>query len=453
MKASYLPEYLFLGMSLLGLLLTACTPPTPPALPTPALTATSTAVAVRPTPTVTTTPTGIPKRTPVSLPTSQQTELIVWESLPDAQARALAEDIAAFQVEFPRYRVRQKQYGSPESFLTSLTVGEIRFDLVLASSTLLNSLWTGNHLAPMSNFFPPTFIDEFVPITLTGGGREEELWGLPDTAGFHLLLFYNRDLVDTPPSSTDQLFNQSQSLQRRGTVRWGVGVNSFDPLWLVPWLAPEQNWPIDRRGQAQLDIPAMESALTLFLKWHGRNGDKINPRAAIAPVVTYEEARNLFLQGHAAMMIDGDWAIVELAGIDTINWGVAPLPELSQDEKTLQAAPLVLARYWSISRSTTGNRALAVAALVEYLTRPERQLASTEQFGLLPSRRQALADPIIANNPVLRISAAQMQAGRGVPLGINANAILEAMRDPLQGALDGDLTPAQATEMMQLQFD
>jgi ABC-type glycerol-3-phosphate transport system substrate-binding protein len=83
------------------------------------------------------------------------------------------------------------------------------------------------------------------------------------------------------------------------------------------------------------------------------------------------------------------------------------------------------------------------------MTRPERQLAWTAQFGLLPTRRQALNDPLITSDSGLRISAEQMQAGRVISLGTNANAILNAMSEPLRRAIDGELTPPEAAEMMQ----
>jgi hypothetical protein len=68
---------------------------------------------------------------------------------------------------------------------------------------------------------------------------------------------------------------------------------------------------------------------------------------------------------------------------------------------------------------------------------------------LLPTRREALDDPLIVNDSALRLSAEQMLAGRTVPLGVNADALLNAMREPLRQALSGELTPEQAAEMMQ----
>jgi ABC-type glycerol-3-phosphate transport system substrate-binding protein len=128
---------------------------------------------------------------------------------------------------------------------------------------------------------------------------------------------------------------------------------------------------------------------------------------------------------------------------------VALLPDVGEAEQSQPAAPLVLARYWVISRSATSDRALASTAFLGYITHPERQLAWTIRFGLLPTRRKALDDLVIVNDSALRISAAQMLAGRTVPPGVNADVLLNAMREPLRGVIDGELTPQQATEMMQ----
>jgi hypothetical protein len=46
-----------------------------------------------------------------------------------------------------------------------------------------------------------------------------------------------------------------------------------------------------------------------------------------------------------------------------------------------------------------------------------------------------------------------MQAGRTVPLGVNANTILDAMREPLRGVINGELTPQEAAEMMQANME
>jgi len=431
----------------LGLLLaiTACTPPTPPPSPTPWPGSTPTPTpqttftpapeaTLPPLPTPTPSPTAIPAGLPAATPIN------VWVNLPPAQLALLEEDVAAFQSEFSQYTVELQQYSTPQEFMTPLMANQLAFDVVLASPVLLGNLWAAGQIAPMEDFFSPGFINNFAAVTLAGASQEEAIWGLPDTAGFHLLLFYNKDLVDTPPASTSQLLELAQTLSQGS--QWGLGVNRYDPLWLTPWLVPNGSWLTDQSGRPTLNTPAMESALTLYLSWQGR-------LAGVPPAETYNELRAKFLDGDLAMMIDGEWAIGELANTDEIDWGVALLPQVDQAQESQPAVPLVLARYWAISPAATQTNALASTEFLTFITRPERQLIWTARLGLLPTRREALDDPAIINNPTLRVSAAQMQAGQAVPLGTNTNALLDAMRDPLRQVIDGSLTPQEAAAQMQ----
>lgn len=425
-------------------LVTACTPPTPPPSPTPWPSDTPPPVDAGPTSAAAKTPEpstpAASTATPEPTTPAENVTITVWTNLSEAQTALLAQDVEAFQAEFPQYKVELKQYSSPEDFMTPLTAGQLEFDVVLASPVLLGHLWSAEQLAPMSDFFPASFLDGFASVTLAGATGDKALWGLPDTAGFHLLLFYNRNLVDTPPATTTALFDMAQALTENS--RWGLGLNSYDPLWVAPWLLPYGSWLTDNAGTPTLNTPAMADALTLYLSWQGR-------LAGIAPVETYDEMRAKFVAGNIAMMIDGEWAIGELAGVNKVNWGVAPLPGVGTANDNQPAVPLVLARYWAISQRASGERAQAAAAFLEFITRPERQLTWLTQFGVLPTQRKALDDPIIINDPIWRVSAAQMRAGRAVPLGVNANTLLDAMRRPLQGVIDGELTPQEAAELMQ----
>ncbi len=119
------------------------------------------------------------------------------------------------------------------------------------------------------------------------------------------------------------------------------------------------------------------------------------------------------------------------------------------EETDQPPSPLVLARYWAIGSETTGPRVEAATAFLEFITQADRQLTWTQAFGLLPTRREALNSPQILTDPALRISAQQLQAGRGVPLNTNLNEILDAMRSPLAQLLAGTLTPAEAAALMQ----
>jgi len=277
-------------------------------------------------------------------------------------------------------------------------------------------------------------------VTLSGATTNNQVWGLPETTGFHLLLFYNKDLVDTPPATTSELTQLGQALTNGS--QWGLGLNSYDPLWVIPWLAPYDGSLTDANGQPTLNTPAMEKSLALYREWQ-------NDENGIAPITTYDEMQGEFLDGNLAMMMTGDWAIGELSTAPEISWGVALLPKVDNEEESQPAAPLVLGKYWAISHTATENRAPAATAFLEFITQPERQLAWAAKFGSLPTRREALNDPLIVNDAIRRVSALQMQSGQPVPLGVNPNFLLDAMREPLRAVIDGELTPQKAAEIIQ----
>ena len=422
-----------------------CAPPTPPPTSTPPATpAAQTQPTATPSPTLTPMPSATPTRPPLPTDTPSIVTITVWENLPPPQAEQLARDITAFGGQFSQYAVELTHFDTPEDFLAATRDNPADFDVVLATPMLLARLVAQRQLAPMSDFFPPAFLDEFAAVTLLGATQNEQVWGLPETAGFHLLLFYNKSLVDTPPVTTADLAEQAKTLTS-GT-QWGLGINSFEPLWLVPWLTPFGGWLINADDQPTLNTPAMVQALELVQGWQ-------TPPNAVAPVATYDEMQSKFVAGNVALMINGDWAVGELRTSPELNWGVAPLPAVGSADDNQPAASLVLAKYWAISRSATAERALAASAFVDFVTRPDRQLAWAAKFGTLPTRRDALNDPLIVNDAVRRVSAAQLLAGQSLPLGIDANVLLDAMRGPLQQVLAGQLSPAKAAEQMQANLE
>jgi arabinogalactan oligomer/maltooligosaccharide transport system substrate-binding protein len=368
--------------------------------------------------------------------------LVLWENLPPAQAEALAADVAAFETGQPYITIDVQHYEDNQTLVQAIAGDTIESHLVLGDASLAAALQAQGSLETLEESFPRSFLESFASPALTGVTRDGHLWGLPDTAGLHLLLFYNRDLIAMPPDTTEALYAVAESFTEEG--RWGLAVNSYDPLWVVPWLWAYGGWLTDSDGVPTLNTTAMVKALTLYLGWQGR-------LTGVAPVATYVEARELFESGEAAMLIDGEWAIGELGRSEQINWGVAPLPAVSETGQP--AAPLVAGRYWLMRDALKPAERDAAIEFLTFATAPERQLGWMAQFGTLPTRLEALVDPAILSDPALRVSAQQMQAGRGLLLGVDANQLLDAMREPLRAVLEGDMVPEAAAKAMQDALD
>jgi arabinogalactan oligomer/maltooligosaccharide transport system substrate-binding protein len=401
--------------------------------PTPApLTASMSTPSPTPPPTPTTPP------LPTDTPTPAPVRLVLWENLPPAQAEALAADVAAFEAARPNVTVDVQHYDDEGALIQAISGKTVEFHLALGDASLAGALQAGDALAPLDEGLSREFLESFASPALTGATRDGHLWGLPDTAGLHLLLFYNRDLIAVPPENTEELRAVAESFTDEG--RWGLALNSYDPLWVVPWLSAYGGWLTDGDGVPTLDTPSMVDALTLYLSWQGR-------LTGVAPVTTYVEARELFGADQAAMLIDGEWAIGELSQSEEMNWGVTPLPVVGETGQP--AAPLVAGRYWLMSEGLSEAERDAAYEFLTFVGAPERQLEWTARFGTLPTRLEALGDSAIQGDPALSVSAQQMQAGRGLLLGVDANQLFDAMREPLRAVLEGDMVPQEAAGEMQ----
>jgi ABC-type glycerol-3-phosphate transport system substrate-binding protein len=414
---------LFVLLLTMACALVTPSPPPPTLTPTPAPTP-------QPTPTMPPPPTATPTPAPVSL--------VLWENLPPDQAAALAADVRAFEATQPNANLQVQHYDDPQTLSDAIAGETVEFHVVLGNASLASTLYAQEILEPLDESFSNQFLEGFAEPTLTGATRDGHLWGLPDTAGLHLLLFYNRDLVAVPPANTKELYTMAESFT--DDERWGLAMNSYDPLWVVPWTWAYGGWLTDGQGNPELNTPPMIKALTLYLSWHGR-------LTGVAPVATYAKARELFTSGQVAMLIDGEWAFGELSQSKDLDWGVAPLPEVGETEQP--AAPLVVGRYWLMRSSLPVPEHRAAKDFLSFITTPERQLDWAARFEALPTRLEALKDPVIQSDPSLRVSAQQMQAGRGLLLGVDANQIFDAMREPLRAVLEGDMVPEEAARTMQ----
>jgi arabinogalactan oligomer/maltooligosaccharide transport system substrate-binding protein len=392
--------------------------------------------------TPTTAATVAPTSTPSPLPpTSTATatplppELVIWENLPPAQGDYLKQLGKAFEATHPGVTVDFQHYGEPEVLVKAAISQTIDIDLALGPASVVEGLRAAGRIESLDGLLPDSFLDGVVAPAASGARSNGHLWGVPDTAGFHLLLYYNSELLKSPPSDTEELLARTKKLTGEGS--YGLVMNAGDPLWLFPWVAGYGGWPVDDAGRPTLDTPAMVEALRFMRKLQ---------KAGMPADLDNRAAQEAFLAGKAAMLIDGEWAVATLRQ-GKVPWGVGRLPTVS--ETGLAAAPLVAARYWVLVADEPVARRDLALALLSFLAAPEQQLGWTESFGLLPTQRNALADPLIRNDPFLRISAAGMQAGRGVPPGSDLFLIFQAMREPLAACLRGTIEPEEAAAAMQ----
>jgi ABC-type glycerol-3-phosphate transport system substrate-binding protein len=376
--------------------------------------------------------------------TPEPSPLVLWEGFDPAQKEWLKEEIAAFQEANPSITIEVLHYASSDELIERVRGGEAEFDLATGHATLVESLWAKGLIRPVGDVFEGDFLNGFAQPSVEGISQGDEIWGVPFSAGLHLLLYYNRELVEEPPQDTATLIQMAQELTS-GEL-YGLAMNYRDPLWLVPWLSGFGGWLVDEEGQPTLDTAAMVEALRFLHELKFEYG-------VLPPEADYDLADGLFREGKAALLVNGHWALTDYREIEDLEWGVAPLPTVT--ETGLIPSPLVTGQYFVIGSDVSEQKLEAVRLLVEYMTSSQRQLewnrrnSAVRQSDTLPASKEALNDESFHSDPLGQVSVAQMLAGRGASLGSNPTILLEAMRKPLEAVMADQMTPTEAARQMQ----
>jgi maltose-binding protein MalE len=419
-----------------GLLLVRCAPPPKPT-PTPAPTATP-----LPTPTLTATPT--PTITPTPTPTLPA--LTLWHDLPSEQAAQLEQEARQFEASQKAVRVVLQKYQDEPALERSVAQDGSPGDVVLGNARAVGFLRNKQLIQPADALFERDFLSGLARPGLEGVSQGGQVWGIPHTLGMHLMLFYNPKRVSNPPADTNSLIELAASLAKPG--QFGLGMNSMDPLWLLPWLSAYGGWPVDDEGRPTLNTEPMVQALT-FVR------GLASEHKVITATADYDTGLQAFKSGQTALWIDGEWILSELREApDTsgdvsqgMQWGVARLPILS--DTRLDPACLVAGKYFVIGAQVSGVKRDAARLLIARLVGPEAGTRWMQSFHTLPAALAVLNGPEVQNDPFLRISAAQMLAGRGVGLSAGLQPALEAMRGPLEDVLSNRIAPKEAARGMQ----
>jgi arabinogalactan oligomer/maltooligosaccharide transport system substrate-binding protein len=320
----------------------------------------------------------------------------------------------------------------------------LRQDFLAAS--LANSgpglLWTVNDHAgpfsvagviqPVDKFFD---LSQFVPSVVMDG----KTWALPISSGNHLMLLYNKDLVKTPPKTTDELISMGKTLTTGG--RYALAWNETEPFWMVPWLGGFGGSVFDKDGVTPtLNTKAMVDTLQFLADLKGKYG--IAPKEA-----DYATADTLFKEGKAAMLINGDWSLGDYKKAFGDKLGIAPLPKVSATGKW--PAPYTSGKYFMFPDSDKGDLLQAAIAFAQFATTFENQMDLVKTLSRLPALKKALDDEYVKSDPILQGSAAQMALGTPMPSVIEMRANWDAMKPEMNAVFAGSKSATDAAKAMQ----
>ncbi|RKX77670.1 MAG: sugar ABC transporter substrate-binding protein [Spirochaetes bacterium] len=268
---------------------------------------------------------------------------------------------------------------------------------------------------------------------------EGKTWAVPISSGNHLMLLYNKSLVQKPPETTDELIEMGKQLTKGDT--YGLVYNQIEPFWLVPWLGGFGGKVFADDGVTPtLNTPEMVNTLQFLYDLKFKH--KIVP-----PESDYGTMDTLFKEGKAAMIINGDWSLGDYASILKDKLGVAKLPKVSQTGK--YPAPYTSGKYFMIAEDVTGAQLTAVKKFMDFVTSEDVQQRMLKTFKRLPALLTVLKSPEITSDPILKGSSEQLAYGTPMPSVVEMRANWDAMKPEMNAVLAGSKTPKDAALAMQ----
>jgi arabinogalactan oligomer / maltooligosaccharide transport system substrate-binding protein len=362
-----------------------------------------------PSPATTTTTTTTTASTVIQTPVT----ITVWETYAPSSSKssefgAFNASLTAFKLAYPwiTVNVQTHAFGSEQSDFTTASLANQAPDVIRVSNDWTGAFVAEGFLTPINSFVNSTFLSNYFNASIADYSYGGHLWGLPENVN-GLGLYYNKALVPTPPTTTDQLVGMAQSITKydstckittAGIVMANAGGFESGYEWW-PFLAgfggsvfstTNPTMPVINSSQAVASVEFLDGLVT-----------NPNPNTScdgvMPPSIDSTTALNLFTSGQAGMLIDGPWdaSTINSSGI---SFGVTAMPTVTSTG--LPLAPFLGSQGWEIASGKSSAETLASFEFISFITNFNSQKNLVTLAGDLPANPNLAKDPSVTGNPI-----------------------------------------------------
>lgn len=291
----------------------------------------------------------------------------IWHSWDEEEAVVLNQVLTRFTDINPDVTIRATVIGVDQlraRFEQSATAG-LGPDLLLGPSDWIMPLADAGLIRRVDTSVAPDFWARYLPASVETVRYQEAIYGFPESlqlAGF----YYNRELVEEPPTTLDGLIEEANQGRRVG-----LSPAFTDAFWGVQAFGGQL---FDENERVVLN----DGGFANWLSWLSTTLD-------IPNIVLDKDSQtlaNLFVDGELVYLIAGSWLRKDLAdqmGEDVL--GVAALPSGPIDA----AGPFLKTDAFMMSVASSARQVKVSAALSSFITNAEQQTLLMRQAGSIPT--------------------------------------------------------------------
>lgn len=380
-------------------------------------------------------------------PLEEEVTIKYWESIDASLDEELTEGlIEKFEAKYPNITVEATHLGVEDLRQNTQTayMGGEGPAVVLSPFDHVGPFSIMGLAEPLDNLMSQPMKEKYIDAALPGMSLNGKSYGVPLTMGNHLMLMYNKNMVDEAPETWDELIEvaKEQTVDEDGDGlpdQYGLAYNLNEPFWWVSLHGGLDGWVFDENYNPTLNTEATVDALQFVHDLKFKH--QIVPKEA-----DNQMTDSLFKDGDVAFIINGVWAIGSYRDAENIDLGVAPIPKFEKTGNYGQ--PMTSGKGFIMIKGLSEQEQIAAMKFIDFMT----NVAAQELFvdnNFLPSNREAYQLPQIQNDPVMKGSSQALRHGRAMPVVPEMRGVWDAIRPALQSIMSDDLTPEEAAEQMQ----
>ncbi|WP_171162192.1 extracellular solute-binding protein [Streptomyces sp. I05A-00742] len=323
---------------------------------------------------------------------------VTWWDTSDAtnEAPAFKKLVKDFEAKYPKIKVDYVNVPfdqAQQKFKTAASTGKGAPDVLRSDVGWTPGFAQLGYLKDLTGTPALDKQDDFLEGPLKNAAYEGKTYGVPqvtDTLG----LLYNKELlakagVDKPPATWQEVKDAAKKIKEKAGAD-GIGL-SPDSYYSLPFLYGEKSDMVDAAAKKiTISDAASRKGIETAV-------DLVKSGAAPKPAGTdgYNALKTDFKNGKLAMLIDGPWATKEIFGGEAFkkkeNLGIAAVPAGSTGVAGAPVGGHNLVVY-------AGSKNFDASYLfTQFMTGAERQTEVSNAIGVLPTRKAAYTQEVLAD--------------------------------------------------------
>lgn len=303
-------------------------------------------------------------------------------------------------------------------------------DLLIGPADWVGELASADLIKPLDDMVTADTLSAYVPAAVDALKSNGKLYGLPESIET-VALFYNKDMVPTPPTTTAELEKMSADINTADSGKYGLALltDFYHPAgYLFGWGAQL----FDETNHSALNSPETVSFLNWIKDLTGKPG--IYQQSDDASI------SSLFKEGKAGMVINGPWAVGDYQGaLGADKVGVAVLPTISENSDAA-AKPFLGVKHIMLNANDEGDQAALALKFAEFFTGAEVGKILADSAGHLPANTGV----DVSANPIASAFVAQAANSTPMPTIPEMGQVWTPAQDMISKVISGDATAEDA---------